>query len=77
MSLYLTRKILVLQCRRDGKPLYPYYKIYGKRRCKQCDSKVTITRMGDDSERVTYYCEVCQTNDLKNKTRYVVVKILW
>ena len=61
---------VLLKCRRDGKPLYPYYKIYSKRKCKQCEGKVTITRLGDDSERVTYYCDNCQTNDLKKFARY-------
>ncbi|XP_052797137.1 endonuclease 8-like 3 isoform X1 [Mya arenaria] len=57
------------RCRRDGKQLSPYYKIYGKRLCKQCEGRVIICRLGDDSGRVTYFCENCQTNDLVNKNR--------
>ncbi|XP_060596458.1 endonuclease 8-like 3 [Ruditapes philippinarum] len=62
------------QCRRDGKPLHVHYKIYGKKRCKQCEGKVTICRLGNDNDRVTYFCEGCQTNDLKNKTRKLPMK---
>lgn len=62
------------KCRRDGKPLYPYYKIYSKRKCGQCEGKVTICRVGDDNDRVTYFCETCQTNELKVKERKLPVK---
>ncbi|XP_053400212.1 endonuclease 8-like 3 [Mercenaria mercenaria] len=62
------------QCRRDGKPLHVHYKIYSKRKCKQCDGKVTICRLGDDSDRVTYFCQACQTNDLRNKQRKLPMK---
>ncbi|KAH3881006.1 hypothetical protein DPMN_004929 [Dreissena polymorpha] len=57
------------RCRRDGKPLAPYYKIYGKRKCAQCEGRVIICRLGDDSDRVTYYCEPCQTNDLSKQRK--------
>ncbi|XP_067663639.1 endonuclease 8-like 3 [Haliotis asinina] len=53
------------KCRRDGKPLRPYEKVYHVGKCKQCGGKITTTRMGEDSPRVTYFCDHCQNNDLK------------
>lgn len=57
------------QCRKTGTNLNQYMKIYNKRKCGQCEGKVTITRIGDDSERVTYYCPNCQTNTLKSQVK--------
>ncbi|KAL3879792.1 hypothetical protein ACJMK2_032075 [Sinanodonta woodiana] len=62
--------MIFYKCRKEGKTLQPYMKIYKKRKCGQCEGKVIICRLGDDSKRVTYYCEACQTNDLK-KSRHV------
>ncbi|KAJ8297911.1 hypothetical protein KUTeg_024442, partial [Tegillarca granosa] len=62
-------------CRKTGKPLNKYMKIYKKGKCTQCQGKVTICRLGDDNERVTYFCNQCQNNDLKsNQKRTLPVK---
>ncbi|XP_056008220.1 endonuclease 8-like 3 isoform X2 [Ostrea edulis] len=58
--------LIFYKCRKTGSNLNQYMKIYNKRKCGQCEGKVTITRTGEDSERVTYYCPDCQTNTLKS-----------
>ncbi|XP_048244019.1 endonuclease 8-like 3 [Haliotis rufescens] len=52
------------KCRRDGKPLRPYEKVYHVGKCRQCGGRITTTRMGEDNPRVTYFCDNCQNNDL-------------
>ncbi|XP_052681749.1 endonuclease 8-like 3 [Crassostrea angulata] len=61
--------LIFYKCRKTGTNLNQYMKIYNKRKCGQCEGKVTITRIGDDSERVTYYCPNCQTNTLKSQVK--------
>lgn len=61
--------LIFYKCRKTGTNLNQYMKIYNKRKCGQCEGKVTITRIGDDSERVTYYCQICQTNTLKSQVK--------
>lgn len=63
--------MLCFQCRRDNKPLGPYLKIYRKDKCKQCGSKAVTTRMGDNNDRLTSFCEICQTNEIKSDRYYV------
>ncbi|XP_050410089.1 endonuclease 8-like 3 [Patella vulgata] len=55
--------MIFYQCRKTGKPLNKYYRIYAQETCKSCGTRVTKTRMGDDSGRVTYFCSSCQTAD--------------
>ncbi|KAK3597104.1 hypothetical protein CHS0354_021211 [Potamilus streckersoni] len=66
--------MIFYKCRKEGKMLQPYMKIYKKRKCGQCEGKVIICRLGDDNKRVTYYCEACQTNDLKKSQRKLPTK---
>ncbi|ESO96204.1 hypothetical protein LOTGIDRAFT_174963 [Lottia gigantea] len=51
-------------CRKTGSPLNKHYKIYSLAQCKSCGTRVTKTKMGDDSSRVTYFCHICQTEDV-------------
>ncbi|KAK7471346.1 hypothetical protein BaRGS_00036021 [Batillaria attramentaria] len=52
------------KCRKNGTNLRNYMKVYQKGKCGECGMKITMTRMGEDSERVTYFCPACQTNDI-------------
>jgi len=42
-----------------GKPgeFQNYHRIYGKKKCLECDNKVKVIKIQD---RTTYYCPVCQ-----------------
>ncbi|XP_074651180.1 endonuclease 8-like 3 [Tubulanus polymorphus] len=60
--------MLFYKCRKTGQALNKYYKVYNQKICKQCQSKIVITRMGDDNDRMTYFCPQCQNNDLKART---------
>ncbi|XP_022309457.2 endonuclease 8-like 3 isoform X3 [Crassostrea virginica] len=62
------------KCRKTGSNLNQYMKIYNKRKCCQCEGKVTITRIGEDSERVTYYCPQCQNNTLRSQVKVLPCK---
>nr|XP_022309457.1 endonuclease 8-like 3 isoform X2 [Crassostrea virginica] len=62
------------KCRKTGSNLNQYMKIYNKRKCGQCEGKVTITRIGEDSERVTYYCPQCQNNTLRSQVKVLPCK---
>ncbi|XP_061179751.1 endonuclease 8-like 3 [Saccostrea echinata] len=61
--------LIFYKCRKTGTNLNQYMKIYNKRKCCQCEGKVTITRTGEDSERMTHYCPNCQTNTLKSTVK--------
>ncbi|XP_062582985.1 endonuclease 8-like 3 [Saccostrea cucullata] len=61
--------LIFYKCRKTGTNLNQYMKIYNKRKCSQCEGKVTITRTGEDSERMTHYCPICQTNTLKSTVK--------
>ncbi|XP_021370109.1 endonuclease 8-like 3 isoform X2 [Mizuhopecten yessoensis] len=56
--------MVFLKCRREGTNLGKFMKIYNKGNCSQCQSKVVRCRQGDDSARMTYFCEHCQDNNL-------------
>ncbi|XP_013416368.1 endonuclease 8-like 3 [Lingula anatina] len=56
--------MVFLECRRKGTKLP--CKIYNRHKCTECGNKVTITRMGEN-ERMTYFCDSCQVNDLQKK----------
>ena len=57
------------KCRRDNKSLQPFLKIYRKETCKQCGTKTVTTKLGEDSARLTTYCQTCQNNTLKLPTK--------
>ncbi|XP_076468433.1 endonuclease 8-like 3 [Babylonia areolata] len=59
--------MLFYKCRKNGTNLRQYMKVYQKGKCGECSTKITMTRMGEDSERVTYFCPTCQTNDMNKR----------
>lgn len=59
--------MIFYKCRSNGTNLNKFMKIYQKNNCSQCSGKVVICRMGDDNDRITYFCEHCQVNNLKHK----------
>ncbi|KAL8598710.1 hypothetical protein ACOMHN_033274 [Nucella lapillus] len=59
--------MLFYKCRKNGMNLRHYMKVYQKGHCGECGTKIVMTRMGEDSERVTYFCPACQTNELKRQ----------
>jgi len=52
-------------CRKTGKPLHKFYKMYRFSKCKQCDSRVTKCKPGE-YQRGTYFCPRCQDNRLRS-----------
>ncbi|XP_060064854.1 endonuclease 8-like 3 [Ylistrum balloti] len=66
--------MIFLKCRRQGTNLGKFLKIYNKVKCTQCDGKVVRCRQGDDSSRMTYFCENCQDNDLVRKKERILPK---
>ncbi|KAK7097008.1 hypothetical protein V1264_004049 [Littorina saxatilis] len=57
----------MFQCRKNGTNLRQYMKVYHKGKCGECESKIVTTRMGEDNQRVTYFCPACQTDDIKKR----------
>jgi len=57
--------MIFYNCRKYGKPLSKHYKMYRFSVCKQCGGKVTKCKPGE-YERGTYFCRVCQNNNLKS-----------
>ncbi|XP_045119885.1 endonuclease 8-like 3 isoform X2 [Portunus trituberculatus] len=55
---------LFYECRRDGKNLYKFMKIYKKSECQECRRKVVQCKVGE-YERLTFYCPGCQNNTMK------------
>jgi endonuclease VIII-like 3 len=55
-------------CRKTGKPLSRYYKMYRFSVCKECQSKVTKCHPGE-YERGTYFCPKCQDNKALQRVR--------
>lgn len=53
------------QCRSTGTNLSEHMKVYQKKKCCECGTKITITTLGEDNMRVTFFCPECQTNDLR------------
>ncbi|XP_064637324.1 endonuclease 8-like 3 [Lineus longissimus] len=58
--------MIFYKCRKTGESLRKYEKVYSRQTCRQCRGKITITRMGEDSARMTHYCPQCQTNNPKD-----------
>jgi len=56
------------ECRRTGKPLSKYYKMYRFSVCKQCLGKVTKCHPGE-YQRGTYFCPKCQDNRALEEVR--------
>jgi len=56
--------MIFYDCRKNGKPLSKFYKMYRFSKCKQCEGKVTKCKPGE-YERGTYFCAVCQDNSMK------------
>ncbi len=57
--------MIFYNCRKTGKPLHKFYKMYRFSKCKQCDSKVTKCKPGE-YQRGTYFCPQCQDNSLRS-----------
>jgi len=57
--------MIFYDCRKNGKPLHKFYKMYRFSKCKQCEGKVTKCKPGE-YERGTYFCPHCQDNSLQN-----------
>jgi len=55
--------LIFYDCRKTGKPLHKFYKMYRFSSCKQCQTKVVKCKPGE-YERGTYFCPKCQTNAL-------------
>ncbi|XP_043828415.1 endonuclease 8-like 3 [Dromiciops gliroides] len=51
--------ILFYRCRKTGSALYRHYKVYKRSDCGQCNSKITVCRLGENN-RMTYFCPRCQ-----------------
>ena len=60
--------MIFYNCRKTGKPLHKFYKMYRFSKCKQCNGKVTKCKPGE-YERGTYFCPVCQDNSLRSGPR--------
>ena len=56
--------MIFYNCRKTGKPLHKFYKMYRFSRCKQCGGKVTKCKPGE-YQRGTYFCPQCQDNSLR------------
>jgi endonuclease VIII-like 3 len=56
--------MIFYDCRKNGKPLHKFYKMYRFSKCKQCEGRVTKCKPGE-YERGTYFCAVCQDNSMK------------
>ncbi|KFP77501.1 Endonuclease 8-like 3, partial [Apaloderma vittatum] len=54
--------LLFYKCRKTGSPLYKHYKVYMRPACGQCNGKITVCRLGENS-RMTYFCSRCQNVD--------------
>ncbi|XP_036425178.1 endonuclease 8-like 3 isoform X1 [Colossoma macropomum] len=54
--------ILFYQCRKRGSSLNQHYKVYRRSNCGQCSGTITLCRLGDNN-RMTYFCQRCQTED--------------
>nr|ALS04206.1 endonuclease 8-like 3 [Acartia pacifica] len=57
--------LIFYDCRKNGKPLHKFYKMYRFSKCKQCEGKVTKCKPGE-YERGTYFCAQCQDNSLRS-----------
>ena len=57
--------MIFYNCRKTGKPLHKFYKMYRFSKCKQCNSKVTKCKPGE-YQRGTYFCPRCQDNSLRS-----------
>jgi len=55
--------LIFYDCRKTGKSLDKYYKMYRFSVCKQCNGRVTKCKPGE-YERGTYFCAHCQNNAL-------------
>ncbi|KAM6270228.1 endonuclease 8-like 3 isoform 1-T1 [Porphyrio hochstetteri] len=54
--------LLFYKCCKTGSPLYKHYKVYKRPTCGQCNGKITVCRLGENS-RMTYFCPRCQKAD--------------
>jgi len=57
--------LIFYNCRKTGKSLNQYMKMYRFSVCKECNSKVTKCHPGE-YKRGTYFCKQCQNNDLRS-----------
>ncbi|XP_071512782.1 endonuclease 8-like 3 isoform X1 [Panulirus ornatus] len=53
------------KCRKEGKNLHKFMKVYKKEKCLECGGKIITCKPGE-YERLTFYCSACQTNTLKS-----------
>ncbi|NXI95697.1 NEIL3 Endonuclease, partial [Psophia crepitans] len=56
--------LLFYKCCKTGSPLYKHYKVYKRPTCGQCNGKITVCRLGENS-RMTYFCSRCQKEELQ------------
>ncbi|PVD34610.1 hypothetical protein C0Q70_05886 [Pomacea canaliculata] len=75
--LKMTRdfSLLFYKCRSTGTNLSEHMKVYQKKKCCECGTKITITTLGEDNMRVTFFCPKCQTNDLRKPHKLGRMKV--
>jgi len=56
--------MIFYNCRKTGKPLNKFMKMYRFTICKECNTKVTKCHPGE-YKRGTYFCKKCQNNDIR------------
>jgi len=57
--------MIFYNCRKTGKPLNKYMKMYRFTVCRECQTKVTKCHPGE-YKRGTYFCKKCQNNDIRS-----------
>ncbi|CAM9682520.1 unnamed protein product, partial [Heterosigma akashiwo] len=52
-------------CRKNGEALHKHCRVYNRDVCLECTFKITVCRLGQDMNRMTYFCPRCQDNNLE------------
>jgi len=61
--------VLFYKCRKTGTSLHKHCRVYNRKTCLECSSQIIVCRMGNDLNRMTYFCPDCQGSKQINKRK--------
>ncbi|KAG7156089.1 endonuclease 8-like 3-like [Homarus americanus] len=61
--------IIKNECRKEGKNLHKFMNVYKKGKCVECGGQLIKCKIGE-YDRLTFFCQACQTNTLKSCKKF-------
>ncbi|XP_042204487.1 endonuclease 8-like 3 isoform X2 [Homarus americanus] len=61
--------MIFYKCRKEGKNLHKFMNVYKKGKCVECGGQLIKCKIGE-YDRLTFFCQACQTNTLKSCKKF-------